>query len=242
MKGNSKIALSVCALMCALLAGCDGDGSSANNFDFQSAMTEEVASSETTGVDLVGTVNVGGNSGSLAGGSTLALQSEINVEFDGVTAIPQVETVSGLVTAAGVSSTYSWAVTSYYDPTSSALIGQTRANEYDVATVPLNFPNATVPSSGVLGTLYRYSDSSQTTALGTIEISYVLGGSTAAQASSLGKSGHIVVVTEQIYDMQHALQETDTNNYNIGVGGVMYLDLVEVQSADVDWTASLLAP
>ena len=62
--------------------------------------------------------------------------------------------------AAGQTTPYSTSVTDYYASSDGAFLGEVSANEYDIAQAPIEFPSTVVGgSSGILGSLSRYTDS-----------------------------------------------------------------------------------
>src|SRR6202034_4341782 len=85
----------------------------------------------------------------------------------------QPPTVSGSISAAGQSTPYSTSVTDYYASSDSAFLGEVSASEYDVAQALILFPTMIMGgSSGTLGTLSRYTDSTMSVSLGTAQVSY----------------------------------------------------------------------
>jgi hypothetical protein len=72
-------------------------------------------------------------------------------------------------------------------------------------------------SSGTLGTLSRYTDSTMSVSLGTAQVSY----STLAPVDPGSPIG--IVVTTKIYDTQNTLIETDVTNYAMTSSNVISL-------------------
>ncbi len=73
---------------------------------------------------------------------------------------------------AGQSAPYSTNVTDYYAGSEGAFLGEASSGEYDVAQSPIVFPTMVVGgSSGILGTLSRYTDNTMSVSLGTEQVS-----------------------------------------------------------------------
>lgn len=225
MQGARKAYLTVC--FAALLPACGGGGgagggyqsptmtampmpSQTANFDMQAGMAEMVANGLTANVTLSGTVMVNGVSTAFTGSGTLKRPPGLSATFNGSAAMSQTTSVSGSIMAAGQTSMYSTSVTDYYASGDGAFLGEVSANEYDVAQAPIVFPSMIVGgSSGTLGTLSRYTDSTMSVSLGTVQVSY----STQMPMEMGGPIG--IVVTTQIYNAQNMLVETDVTSYSM---------------------------
>jgi hypothetical protein len=130
----------------------------------------------------------------------------------------QTTTVTGSITAAGQTSPYSTSVTDYYASSDSAFLAEVSADEYDVAQAPISFPTMVLGgSSGTLGTLSRYTNSTMSVSLGTAQVSY----STLTPVDPGSPIG--IVVTTQIFDTQNTLIETDVTNYAMTSSNVISL-------------------
>ncbi len=79
-------------------------------------------------------------------------------------------------------------------------------------------------SSGTLGTLSRYTDSTMSVSLGTAQVSY----SVMAPVDPGSPIG--VVVTTKIYDTQNTLIETDVTNYTMTSSSVISLSGASAQN------------
>ncbi len=82
-------------------------------------------------------------------------------------------------------------------------------------------------SSGILGTLDRYTDSTMGLSLGTAQVSY----SVLLPTDPMGAiPQRVVQVTETIYDIQNIAVETDVSKYTLSSNGTMILDAATVQN------------
>jgi flagellar hook-basal body complex protein FliE len=80
-------------------------------------------------------------------------------------------------------------------------------------------------SSGTLGTVSDYSDSTMSVSQGTTQVTYAV---TAVSGSS---SSVMVAITDQVDDTQNNLVETDVTNYNLTNTGVLTFVSGTVQNA-----------
>jgi hypothetical protein len=223
MHGASRICLAVCF---AILGSACGGGNSPSasmppppvDFDLQAGMAKMVANGLSTNVGLSGSVTVNGVSTSFTGSGTFTRSPAVSAAFDGTAAMSQTTTVAGSITAAGQTSPYSTSVIDYYASSDSAFLGEVSAGEYDVAQAPIAFPNMVLGgSSGTLGTLSRYTDSTMSVSLGTAQVSY----STLTPIDTGSPIG--IVVTSKIFDTQNTLIETDVTNYTMTSSNVVSL-------------------
>jgi hypothetical protein len=169
-------------------------------------------------VALSGTATVNGVSTPFTGSGTFTRPPAISATFNGTAALSQTTTVAGSITAAGQTNPYSTSVTDYYASSDSAFLGEVSASEYDVAQAPISFPTTVMGgSSGTLGTLSRYTDSTMSASLGTAQVSYSLL-TPVDPGSPIG-----IVVTTKIYDTQSTLIETDVTNYTMTTSDVVSL-------------------
>ena len=79
-------------------------------------------------------------------------------------------------------------------------------------------------SSGTLGTLSRYTDSTMSVSLGDAQVSYLV------MAPVDPGSPISVAVTTKIYDTQNALIETDVTNYTMTSSSVISLSAASAQN------------
>jgi hypothetical protein len=209
-----------------LISGCSGGNNPAvpmqppppANFDLQAGMAKMVANGLSSNVALSGTATVNGVSTPFTGSGTFTRPPAISATFNGTAALSQTTTVAGSITAAGQTNPYSTSVTDYYASSDSAFLGEVSASEYDVAQAPISFPTTVMGgSSGTLGTLSRYTDSTMSASLGTAQVSYSLL-TPVDPGSPIG-----IVVTTKIYDTQSTLIETDVTNYTMTTSDVVSL-------------------
>jgi len=231
----------VVALLASALTACGGGSSTlatttptATSFDLQTGVTGLVMNGQTATVALSGTAIVSGSSVPFTGSGTLTLAPGVTTTFNGAGALSQTETISGTVTAAGQSTAYSSSVTDFYATGNDAFVGETGTSEYDVAQAAFTYPTAVMAgSSGVLGTTSNYTDNTMGVALGTTQVSYAV---TAVSGSS---SSVMVAVTDQVYDTQSTLVETDVTNYSLTDAGVLSLVSASVQDSSGTLTVTV---
>lgn len=230
MHGASRTYLPVC--LAILISACGGNNAPVSmqpppsaNFDLQAGMAKMVTDGLNSNVALSGTVTVSGVSTPFTGSGTFTRTPAVSATFNGTATLSQSTTVSGTVTVAAQSSPYSTSVTDYYASSNSAFLGEVSANEYDVAQTPIVFPTMIMGgSSGTLGTLSRYTDSTMSISIGTAQVSY----STLTPVDPASPIG--IVVTTKIYDMQNTLIETDVTNYTMTTSNVVSLAGATAQS------------
>ena len=220
MHGAQRTYLAVCF---AFLTSCGGSSPTSmlqqpSNYDLQAGMAEMVTNGLSSNVALSGSVTVNGSSTAFTGSGTFTRPAAVSVTFNGTAAMSQTTTIAGSITAAGQTSPYSTTVTDYYASSDSAFLGEVSASEYDVAQAPITFPTMILGgSSGTLGTLSRYNDSTMSVSLGTAQVSY----STRTPVDLGSPIG--IVVTTKIFDTQNTLIETDVTNYTMTSSDVVSL-------------------
>jgi hypothetical protein len=231
MHGASRTYLAVCCAF--LIPACGGGNNTAApmpppppaNYDLHAGMAKMVANGLSSNVALSGTVTVNGVSTAFTGSGTFKRPPAVSATFNGTAALSQTTTVAGSVTAAGQTKAYSTSVTDYYASSDSAFLGEVSASEYDVAQAPILFPTTVVGgSSGTLGTLNRYTDSTMSVSLGTAQVSYFLL-TPVDPGSPIG-----IEVTTKIYDAQNTLIETDVTDYTMTTSNVVSLSGATAQN------------
>jgi hypothetical protein len=229
MQGASRTCL---AMSFAILISACGGGNSPStsmhpnaNYNLQAGMAEMVTDGLSSNVVLSGMVTVNGVSTAFTGSGTFTRPPAVSATFNGTAALSQTTTVSGSISAAGQSTPYSTSVMDYYASSDSAFLGEVSASEYDVAQAPILFPTMIMGgSSGTLGTLSRYTDSTMSVSLGTAQVSY----STLAPVDPGSPIG--IAVTTKIYDTQNTLIETDVTNYTMTSSNVISLSGASAQN------------
>jgi hypothetical protein len=227
MQGASKTFIAACFAI--LITACGGGNNavapSSANFDLQAGIAKMVSNGLNANVALSGTVNVNGVSTSFTGSGTFTRAPGVSTTFNGAAAFSQMTTVAGTISAAGQATPYSTSVTDYYASSDSALLGEVSGSEYDVAQAPFLYPTMVVGgSSGTLGTLSRYTDSTMSVSLGTAMVSYSV-------MTPTGSGGSIgVVLNTKIYDTQNTLTETDVTNYTMTSSNVISLSGASAQN------------
>jgi len=191
----------------------------------QAGMAKMVANGLSSNVALSGTVTVNGVSTPFTGSGTFTRPPAVSATFNGTAALSQSTTVAGSITAAGQTSPYSTSVTDYYASSDGAFLGEDSMSEYDVAQTPFLFPTMVVGgSSGTLGTLSRYTNSSMSVSLGTAQVSYLVL-TPVDPGSPIG-----VEVTTKIYNAQNTLVETDVWDYTMTTSNVVSLSGATAQN------------
>jgi len=226
--GFAKIAAAAAALV---LNACGGGGlstamTSASTFNLQRGISGLVTNGQSSAVTFSGTAVVSGTSVPFTGSGTLTLNEASSATFNGEAALAQTQTISGTITAEGQSKTFSLQSVEYYATGDYALLGDTTSSEYDVAPTAFTYPTSvTAGSSGVLGTTSDYTDSTKNSSAGTTQVSY------AVTAQSGSTTTVTVAITEQIYDTQSNLLQTDVSNYNLTDAGVLTLVSASAQNS-----------
>jgi hypothetical protein len=205
-----------------LIACGGGSGGGSNtmtgpqNFNLQAGVANMVTHGLQSNVSLSGSVMVNGNSTSFTGSGTYTLAPGVSGTFNGTAASSQAETISGTINVAGQSGPLTVNVTDYYATSNSALLGEVESTEYDVAQASIDYPTSIQGgSSGTLGTILRYTDSTMSVSLGTVQLTY------AATAPTTQGGPITIAVTVKIYDTHNALTETDVRNYTLTPSNVI---------------------
>ncbi|MFM2287505.1 MAG: hypothetical protein RL684_648 [Pseudomonadota bacterium] len=216
-------------LLATALAACGGGGSAkqAAAFNLQAGFTNLVRSGEMTSVSLSGNVIVGGVTTPFTGTGMLTLSPSVAATFNGTAGISQVTGITGTVTSAGQTVNYTSSATEYYSSGTLTLVGESTASEYDVAQAPFSFPTVIVGGeSGTLGTLDRYTDSTLSLSLGTIQVTYAvpIGIDSPLVTAAIG-------ITAKIYDTQNTLVETDVTHYSLTTSNSLTFSSASTQNA-----------
>ena len=222
-------------VLAALLLSACGSGGDSNgkpapspqgSYDLQAAMAALVESGLSANVNLSGTAIVGGTSNPFTGTGTLTLSPGVSGMFNGMMAQLQIESISGTVTVAGQTSPYSSSVVNAYEPATTAIAGDSQSSEFDVAQAPITIPTMVGISVTILGTLSRYSDSTLSVALGTVQVSIAV---TLIPVDP--GSPEVVQFTYKVYNTNQAIVETDTVSYNLTENNLLSLNLATTQNA-----------
>jgi hypothetical protein len=221
-------------LAALLLSACGSGGGSTGNprpvpqgsYDLHASMAALVESGLSTNVNLSGTVIVKGTSTPFTGTGTLTLSPSVSGMFNGMMAQLQTQSISGTVTAAGQTSPYSSSVVNAYDPATTAIVGESQSTEFDVAQQPIVIPTVVGTSVTMLGTLSRYSDSTLSVALGTVQVSVAV-----MLIPVDPGSNEVVQFTYKVFDTSQALVETDTISYVLAENNLLSFYSAATQSA-----------
>jgi len=224
-------AVSVLAAM--LLSACGSSGNSNGNptpsqdtYNLQAAMVALLKSGLSDNVNLSGTAIVNGTSNPFTGTGILTLSPGASGLFNGTMEQLQTESISGTITVAGQTSPYSFSVVNAYEPATAAVVGESQSTEFDVAQSPIMIPTMVGTSVTMLGTLSRYSDSTLSVALGTVQVSVAV---TLIPVDP--GSQEVVQFTYSVYDTNQALVETDTVSYDLTENNVLSLNSATTQNA-----------
>jgi hypothetical protein len=222
-------------ILAVLLLSACGSGRSSSvfpplpppgSYDLHAGMAALLESGLSTNVNLSGTAIVNGTSNPFSGTGTLTLSPGVSGMFNGTMAQLQTQSISGTVTVAGQTSPYGSSVVNAYEPATTALVGETQSTEFDVAQQPIVIPMVVGTSVTMLGTLSRYSDSTLSVALGTVQVSV------AVKFIPLDPgSPEAVQFTYKVYDTGQALVETDTVVYNLTENSLLSFDSATTQNA-----------
>ena len=230
----------VAGISAIALTACGGGGSGggvapppATTYDLQTGISNLVSQGLTNNVALSGTVLVNGNSVSFTGTGTVTFAPSAPATFNNTAALSQTQTIAGTITAAGQTAALpATSVVDYYASGTDAFLGETGAAEYDVAQAPFTYPTMVVGgSTGTLGTISRYTDSTMSVPLGTAEVTY------AVTAPVDPGSPVLVKLTDQIKDTQGMVTETDVTSYDLSGAGILTL----VSSSAQNSSGTLLA-
>jgi hypothetical protein len=228
--GIFAIALTACG-------GGGGGGSAApppaTTYDLQKGISNLVSQGQTGNLALSGTALVNGNPVSFTGTGTLTLAPSVAATFNNTAALSQTQTIAGTITAAGqTTSLPATSVVDYYDSGNDAFLGETSPVTYDVAQSPFTYPTMVVAgSTGTLGTISNYTDSTMSVSVGTTEVTY------AVTAPVDPSSPVLVKVTNVSKDLMGNVTETDVTSYTLTGSGTLTLTSASLQNAD----SSLLA-
>jgi hypothetical protein len=228
----TSIALTACGGSGGGLSSANQNTPPAGSYNLQAAVAALVKSGLTANVNLSGTVIANGISTSFTGTGTLTLSPGANGVFNGLTETLQTQSISGTVTVAGNSKSYTSSVVNAYDGTA-AFLGQSSSSEFDVASAPITMPTTVGTSATTLGTLSRYTDSTRSVVLGTTQVSVAL----QVAAPSTG-SPEVVQFTYKVLDTNQALVETDTFSYNLTENSTLSFYAATVQNASGSLTAT----
>jgi hypothetical protein len=220
MKKKAWQAVAAIPLTLALAAcGGGGDGSSSSSsssssgstagaFNLQAGVHNLLMTGLSANASLSGTV-----AGiAVSGSGTYTVQPGSSTTFNGGSALSQATTINGTFTVATQTDQYTAITIDYFSASDSAFLGEVDqstapASEYDVAGTPIQWPTSlTAGDSGDLGKVQRYTDSTQSVPIGSVDVSY----SAAASGSAL-----VVTITTKSSDASGNLQETVELKYNL---------------------------
>jgi hypothetical protein len=242
MSRTSTTFAAVAGIFAIALTACGGGGGGgsaapppATTYDLQTGISNLVRQGQTGNVALSGTVMQNGTAVSFTGTGTLTLAPSVTATFNNTAtaALSQTQTIVGTITAAGQTiSLPTISVVDYYDSGTDAFLGETGTGAYDVAQSPFMYPTMVVGgSTGTLGTISNYTDSTMSVSLGTTEVTY------AVTAPVDPGSPVLVKVTNTTKDPMGNVIETDVTSYTLTGGGILTLTSESLQNLD----SSLLA-
>jgi hypothetical protein len=172
---------------------------------------------------------------SFTGTGTLTLAPSVAATFNNTAALSQTQTIAGTITAAGQTlSIPTTSVVDYYDSSTDAFLGETAATAYDVAQSPFTYPTMVVGgSTGTLGSISNYTDSTMSVSVGTTEVTY------AVTAPVDPGSPISVKVTNVSKDPMGTVVETDVTSYSLTGSGVLTITSASAQSANITLLATV---
>ena len=221
-------------LAALLLSACGSGGGSTGyprpvpqgSYDLHAAMAALGESGLSTNVNLSGTAIVNGISNPFTGTGTLTLSPGVGGMFNGTMARLQTQSISGTVSVAGQTSPYSSSVVNAYETATTAVVGESQSSEFDVAQQPIMIPAMVGTSVTMLGTLSRYTDSTLSVALGTVQVSVAV-----VLIPIDPGSNEVVQFTYKVFDTSQALVETDTISYVLSENSLLSFYSAATQSA-----------
>jgi len=221
-------------LAALLLSACGSGGGSSGypltpppgSYDLQAGMAALLQSGLSTNVNLSGTAIVNGTSNPFTGTGTLTLNPGVGGMFNGTMARLQTQSISGTVSVAGQTSPYSSSVVNAYETATTAVVGESQSSEFDVAQQPIMIPAMVGTSVTMLGTLSRYTDSTLSVALGTVQVSVAV-----MLIPVDPGSNEVVQFTYKVFDTSQALVETDTISYVLSENSLLSFYSAATQSA-----------
>ena len=239
MRRTSTTFAAVAGIFAIALTACGGGGGGgsaapppATTYDLQTGISNLVRQGQTGNVALSGTALVNGNPVSFTGTGTLTLAPSVAATFNNTAALSQTQTIAATITAAGQTTSLSASVVNYYDSGNDAFLAETSHVTYDVAQSPFTYPTMVVGgSTGTLGTISNYTDSTMSVSVGTTEVTY------AVTAPVDPGSPILVKVTNLSKDPMGNVTETDVTSYTLTGGGILTLTSESLQNRD----SSLLA-
>jgi hypothetical protein len=212
-----------------LLAACGGGGYSSGSagagmlsFPLQGAYSALIAGGFTKSYTVSGTCSgtATETDTAAAGGAT----------FEGVGGRLSVTTTfmtnySGCALASGTTTSVS-----YYDSNYTPLGVNTTGGTYSVFTTPPSFPGSVmVGSTGAIGTITRYTDSSKATVAGHGDFTYIV----EADASSMYPVyTDIVNLIDKEFDASNTLTSTQQSRYRIAGTGALTPVSIDIQQAN----------
>jgi hypothetical protein len=242
MSRTSTAFAAVAGIFAIALTACGGGGGGgsaapppATTFDLHAGISNLVSQGQTGNVALSGTVTQNGTAVSFTGTGTLTLAPSVAATFNNTAALSQTQTIVGTITAAGQTvSLPTISVVDYYDSGTDAFLGETGASAYDVAQSPFTYPTMVVGgSTGTLGTISNYTDSTMSVSLGTTEVTY-----SATDPVDPG-SPILVKVTNLNKDPMGTVIETDVTSYTLTGSGILTLTSASAQNAQITLLATV---
>jgi hypothetical protein len=175
-----------------------------------------------------------GTAVSFTGTGTLTLAPAVAATFNNTAALSQTQTIAGSITAAGQTIPLpATSVVDYYASGTDAFLGETGAS-YDVAQSPFTYPTMVVGgSTGTLGTISNYTDSTMSVSVGTTQVTY------AVTAPVDPGSPVLVKVTDLSKDPMGTVLETDVTSYTLTGSGILTLTSASAQNAQITLLATV---
>jgi hypothetical protein len=242
MSRTSTAFAAVAGIFAIALTACGGGGGGgsaaprpATTYDLQTGISNLVRQGQTGNLALSGTVMQSGTAVSFTGTGTLTLAPSVAATFNNIAALSQTQTIAGTITAAGQTLPLpATSVVDYYDSGTDAFLGETGATAYDVAQSAFMYPTMVVGgSTGTLGTISNYTDSTMSVPVGTTEVTY------AVTAPVDPGSPVLVKVTNLSKDPMGNVTETDVTSYTLTGSGVLTITSASAQNATITLLATV---
>ena len=217
------------ATIMVTLGACGGGGGQSfapvTSYNLAAALADRTNKGLMANVSLSGNVIANGTSYPVTGSGTVTYAPATSVTFNSQAALAQIVTANLSLIVQGMANPITSSVTNYYATGTYNFLGEETTGEYSVPSAPLMYPaTIMVGSSGNLGTLMNYADSTASVSTGSTDVSYLV------KANPAGANSVIFELINKNYDLNHTLQETDTTDFSVTVAGAVALISATVDS------------
>ncbi len=227
---NSSKKTAPAALLAMTLAACGGGGAAVappviTSFPVQQALGYAYTHGLQSNLTITGSTSNGSTVIPVTGSLTYTLGVAVSATFNGAAALQATETISGSLSAAGMSQPLTISgqlyVNAQYAP-----VGSTEPDSYCVATSSPGYPvSATAGQSGDIASFSCYTDSSLRTLVNTQKITYV----TSAGSDSGSLNFQMV---SKVFDASNKAGATTTTTYTVSAAGMPKLSRVQMSGTE----------